>query len=142
MLDSDKILFDAIRANTDIIKMVDSRVFNPARDEESENADQVPYIIISAEGTTNTPESDDDFGEGDEDIDNVNVLVVTHTRKELADLCRKIRLQVRKSLAKASEDGSVTGYSFAASPVQYDWTKPCVFQTLIYQIGVDIDLNK
>lgn len=140
-MNTDRIIWDAVRGNADIMKTVGDRVFNPARDEDSENADKVPYIIISAEGTTNSPESCDDFGEGDEDIDNVNVLVVTGTRKELAELTGAIRKQIRQSLAHYYEDNIVTGYSFSASAVQYDWTKPCVFQTLIYQIGANYELN-
>lgn len=122
-----------------IMETTEGRVFNTGRDEISEEEDKIPYIIITNDGTQNQEESKDAEVETAYDNDTVSVLIVSDTRSHLAELAEEVRNSVRDDVEDMDEEMAkefgfmIEDYSFTASPVEYDPSKPCFFQTLTYQ---------
>ena len=123
-----------------IMETTEGRVFNTGRDEISEEEDKIPYIIITNDGTQNQEESKDSEVESDYDNDTVSVLVVSDTRSHLAELAEEVRKSVKQDVEDMEMDKDmakefgflINDYSFSASAVEYDPSKPCFFQTLTY----------
>ena len=133
---TDQFFYQALRTNADIIEMTDGRIFNPARPEEDDNEDRIPYIIISHNGGTNSQE-DKDFGmESDTDTCNIAVLCVTSDRESLADLTQLVRDTLKKAIRDDQDEieqgYEITDYTLSYDSVQMDITRPCVYQTLTY----------
>lgn len=123
-----------------IMEATEGRVFNTGRDEISEEEDKIPYIIITNDGTQNDEESKDVVAESDYDRDTISVLVVSDTRSHLAELAEEVRKSVKQDVEDMDMDEDmakefgflINDYSFSASAVEYDPSKPCFFQTLTY----------
>lgn len=128
MLTTDKLFYDALREDTYILGATQGRIYNTVYPEVETGDDKIPYIIIAHEGVQNQSESKDQPGEGSVDIETISVLIVAGDREPLADLT----WQVRDCIKEASAGWDIYDYTFSAGPVQYDYDKPCHFQTMTY----------
>lgn len=129
---ADKFFFNALRTSDGVKQRTSGRIFNTARTDDEEAADNVPYIIITYEGMTNTASHKDIQWEGWEDTETVSVLVVAETRESLALLITDVRRSIKAHAEDESDDQQPTDYTVSAGPVQYDSMKPCYYQTLTY----------
>ena len=137
---TDKVFYNALRSNSDLMQQVGGRIEStsiPVPDEELDN-EPVPYVIISFDGLQNEGFTKDNSFEGDTDKVQVSIVVVAQTRDELGDIMQAIRETV---IAYFEDDeGHVwddyqyipSNYTLTASPVAYDSMKPCYYQTLTY----------
>lgn len=130
-LEADVYIYEALKAGG-ATEAYEGRVFNTARDTESDSEDRIPYAIVMLNGMSNDSATKDDEREGGEDEANVELLIVAKNREELARLTNEAREAIRENLSQEVED-----YDMSASGVQYDWTKPCYFQSLRYVMRIN-----
>lgn len=141
-LNTDFFFVAGLRDSNAVQRLVQGRIFNTARSTEDERKDKVPYIIVSFDGLTNDSETKDDGVEGTEDRVTVSLLVVAHTRVQLAELAQAARDAMRAFFDSVDANDDAHQYApkdweFSAGQVQYDWTKPCCYQTLRYVCVTD-----
>ena len=138
---TDKVFYNALRSNSELMKQVDGRIEStsiPVPDNELLN-EPVPYIIITFDGLQNEGFSKDNDFEGDTDKVTVSIMVAAESRDDLGALMQTIRT----TIIEYFEDGDghawddydyvPINYTFSASSVQYDFSKPCYYQVLTYQ---------
>ena len=141
-LQTDIIFFNALAANTDLMQTVGNRLFNPADEDGGEFGENtpVPYLIITFDSLQNDQGTKDGY-EGTTDMVQVSVEIAATCREELAQIAETVRTTIREYIETADEtreDFDLTPYDYnlTAGPVQFDWTKPCVWQTITYQCDV------
>ena len=137
---TDKVFYNALRSNAELMASVDGRIEStsiPVPDEEFENT-PVPYIIITFDGLQNEGFTKDNSYEGDNDKVQVSVEVAADTRDDLGEIMQKIRETVIAYFEDTEDhawddyDAIPTNYAFSASAIGYDSMKPCYYQTLTY----------
>lgn len=140
-LSCDRFFVAAITQDEELMNEIGGRIFDPARDSAAEEADVVPYIIVSLDSVQNIDMSKDDVYGSMHDEANVSVLVVADDRESLAQLTEKTRRVINKALVSSEEEEeqtqatfgfSIYDSSFSASRVELDIDKPCCYQTLSY----------
>lgn len=137
-LQTDRIFWVALKENEDLNEVVEGRIFNTARDNEREEEDKVPYIIITFESLQNDGGTKDDAGESEYDQATVSVLCVANDREQLAAITEEVRDTIKATYASWSQaDEEEFGFSFekyqlSANAIQMDIDKPCIYQTLTY----------
>lgn len=140
-LSCDRFFVAAITQDEELMNEIGGRIFDPARDSAAEEADVVPYIIVSLDSVQNIDMSKDDIYGSMHDEANVSVLVVADDRESLAHLTEKTRRVINKALVSSEEEEeetqatfgfSIYDSSFSASKVELDIDKPCCYQTLSY----------
>ena len=138
---TDKVFFNALRSNAELMQMVDGRIENttiPVPDEEL-LSEPVPYIIITYDGMQNEGHTKDNSYEGDTDRVQIGIEVTAEDRETLG----RIMQTVRQTVIDYFEDTEghswddyeyiPVNYTISASPVGYDSMKPCYYQSLNYQ---------
>ena len=136
---TDKVFYNALRSNSDLMEQVGGRIEStsiPVPDDQLNNV-PVPYVIITFDGLQNEGFTKDNSYEGDTDKVQVSIDVTAQTRDELGDLMQTIRQTVIdyfEGIQKTDDDWPLipSNYTFTASPVAYDSMKPCYYQTLTY----------
>ena len=137
---TDKVFYNALRSNAELMATVGGRIEStsiPVPDEEFDNVD-VPYIIITFDGLQNEGFTKDNSFEGDQDKVQVSIEVAANTRDDLGDIMQTIRETIieyfedTEGHAWDDYDYIPTNYTFTASAVGYDSMKPCYYQTLTY----------
>ena len=140
-LSCDRFFVAAITQDEELMNEIGGRIFDPARDSAAEEADVVPYVIVSLDSVQNIDMSKDDVYGSMHDEANVSVLVVADDRESLAHLTEKTRRVINKALISSEEEEeetqatfgfSIYDSSFSASKVELDIDKPCCYQTLSY----------
>ena len=140
-LSCDRFFVAAITQDEELMNEIGGRIFDPARDSAAEEADVVPYVIVSLDSVQNIDMSKDDVYGSMHDEANVSVLVVADDRESLAYLAEKTRRVINKALVSSEEEEeqtqatfgfSIYDSSFSASRVELDIDKPCCYQTLSY----------
>ena len=137
---TDKVFYNALRSNAELMASVDGRIEStsiPVPEEEFENT-PVPYIIITFDGLQNEGHTKDNSYEGDNDKVQVGIEVAANTRDDLGEIMQKIRETVIAYFEDTEDhawddyDAIPTNYVFSASAIGYDSMKPCYYQTLTY----------
>ena len=132
---ADIAVVQALEGSSEIEELVSDRIFNTARPEKEEKEDNIPYIIVTYEGMVPTNENKD-YINGASDEERVNVLCVAEDRASLAALINRARTAIDETLD--SPDYAIayriTDFSASATTILYDWTVPCVYQSLQYTI--------
>ena len=139
-LSCDRFFVSAITQDEELMNEIGGRIFDPARDSAAEEADIVPYVIVSLDSVQNIDMSKDDVYESMIDEANVSVRIVADDRESLAHLAEKTRRVINKALVSSEEEEetqatfgfSIYDSSFSASKVELDIDKPCCYQTLSY----------
>lgn len=144
-LQTDIIFTRALQSNSALMEQLPAGdVYNtsiPLPDEELDNA-PIPFIIVAFDGLTNDQSTKDGY-EGFYDSVTISVDVVAKTRKQLGELTEEVRSTIREYFENIEETDELfdlipNDYQFSASGVQYDWEKPCYFQTLSWQCDVNV----
>lgn len=134
---ADIAVVQALQGSSEIEELVSDRIFSTARPEKEEKEDNIPYIIVTYEGMVPTNENKD-YRNGATDEERVNVLCVAEDRASLAALVNRARLDINEALD--SPDYAVAyhimQFSESATAILYDWTVPCVYQSLQYTIEI------
>ena len=143
---TDKVFYNALKSNPDLVAMVDGRIENtaiPVPDEELLNQPP-PYIIIAYDNMENEVTSKDYSYEGDEDKVQIRIDVTAGDRETLGDICIAIRRTIKDYFINAEEsqpDYALVplDYKFGAGPVQYDPLIPLFSQSLTYICDTNTD---
>ena len=133
----DEIIYDAIRADSDLMTAISGHVVSTCFEVSPTDADNtpLPYIIVTDDGFQNQVESKDDGWEGTEDRVSVGVEVAAESPQEVKRLIMKVRQAVASYIEQMYDDGEETPEldSLSSDGLAWDWTKPCYYQRLTYQ---------
>lgn len=132
---ADIAIIAALLRNEELRTFTSDRIFNTARPENEEKEDNIPYIVVTYEGMQPADENKD-YAHGSSDVERVNILCVAPDRVQLADLINKSRNAISEYLDSEDCYNEFKIYDFAgsATAVMYDWTVPCVYQSLQYTV--------
>ena len=136
----DEILYDALRADSDLMQAVGERIVSTCFEvgpDEPDNT-ELPCIIVTDDGWQNQPETKDSTWEGQEDHVTAGIEVDGRSPKEVKHLIRICRRAVAAEIHRMAEAGEDIPYldSVQASQLAWDWMKPCYHQSLTYQVTI------
>ena len=137
---TDKVFYNALRSNAELMATVGGRIEStsiPVPDEQLDNT-PVPYIIITFDGLQNEGHNKDNSFEGETDKVQVGIEVAADSRDDLGEIMQTIRDTIieyfEDTEGHAWDDYAYipTNYTLTASAIGYDGDKPCYYQTLTY----------
>ena len=133
----DEIIYDAIRADEELMTAISGHVVSTCFEVSPTDADNtpLPYIIVTDDGFQNQVESKDDSWEGTEDRVSVGVEVAAESPQEVKRLIKMVRQAVASYIEQMYDDGEDTPEldSLSSDGLAWDWSKPCYYQRLTYQ---------
>ena len=133
----DEIIYDAIRADEELMTAISGHVVSTCFEVSPTDADNtpLPYIIVTDDGFQNQVESKDDGWEGTEDRVSVGVEVAAESPQDVKSLIKMVRQSVASYIEQMYDDGEETPEldSLSSDGLAWDWTKPCYYQRLTYQ---------
>ena len=137
-LQTDIIFYNALATSYPLMQLVGERIYNTADENGGELGENtpVPYIIITFDGLQNDQSTKDSY-EGATDKVTVSVEIAAANRDDLAIIAETVRSIIpdyfsRRTASDADFDLVPYDYDLQAGPVQYDWMKPCLWQTISY----------
>ena len=133
----DEIIYDAIRADEELMTAIKGHVVSTCFEVSPTDADNtpLPYIIVTDDGFQNQVESKDDGWEGTEDRVSVGVEVAAESPQDVKRLIRMVRQAVASYIGQMYDDGEDIPEldSLSSDGLAWDWSKPCYYQRLTYQ---------
>ena len=142
----DEIIYDAIKADADIMTAVGGRVVStcfevPPTDEDNT---PIPNIIITDDGLLNQQTTKDCVWEAMEDSVTVGVDVAAASPQEVKQLIRKVRRAIESYISTMYTQGEEIPEltSLTSDGLAWDWMKPCYYQRLSYQCIINTDIEE
>lgn len=141
-MELDEIIYNAITADTVLATDTGGRIKStcievPPTDEDNT---PLPFIVIAESPSQNDTGTKDNVWESGVDIVNVAVEVDAVSPNEVQRLRRRIRSAVESYMESMESPPYLRSLSWDG--VQWDWTRPCYFDTLRYQCELlNIDDN-
>ena len=143
MLRLDKIFFDAITADAELMQAVGGRVkstcFEVSPDEQDNTP--LPYILILDEGKQPAQTTKDDGWMPSQWCVGAGVEVGAKSPNEVDSLVMKAMKAVANYISTLAGKGEDIPYLNEGFPqtqgVVWDWTKPCYFDVAHYQCDID-----
>jgi hypothetical protein len=133
----DEIIYDAIRADEELMTAISGHVVSTCFEVSPTDADNtpLPYIIVTDDGFQNQVETKDDGWEGTEDRVSVGVEVAAESPQDVKSLIKMVRQAVASYIGQMYDDGEDIPEldSLSSDGLAWDWTKPCYYQRLTYQ---------
>jgi hypothetical protein len=133
----DEIIYDAIRADEDLMTAISGHVVSTCFEVSPTDADNtpLPYIIVTDDGFQNQVESKDDGWEGKEDRVSVGVEVAAESPQDVKRLIRMVRQAVASYIEQMYDNGEDIPEldNLSSDGLAWDWSKPCYYQRLTYQ---------
>ena len=141
----DEIIYDAIKADTDLMTAIGGRLVStcfevpPTEDDNT----PIPNIIITDDGFQNQQTTKDCVWEAAEDRVQVGVDVAASSPDEVKALIRKVRRAVEQYVATMYGNGEDIPEleSLSSDGLAWDWMKPCYYQRLNYQCITNADID-
>lgn len=141
-MELDEIIYNAITADTVLATDTGGRIKStcievPPTDEDNT---PLPFIVIAESPSQNDAGTKDNVWESGVDIVNVAVEVDAVSPNEVQRLRRRIRRAVESYMESMVSPPYLR--SLGWDGVQWDWTRPCYFDTIRYQCELlNIDDN-
>ena len=139
----DEIIYDAIKADTELMTAIDGRVESTCFEVSPTEADKtpLPYIIVTDDGFQNQVGSKDTVWESGEDRVQAGVEVAADSPAEVKRLIKAVRKAVEQYVCQMYADGEPTPEleSLSSDGIAWDWMKPCYFQRLTYSCTINTD---
>ena len=143
MLRLDKIFFDAITADAELMQAVGGRVkstcFEVSPDEQDNTP--LPYILILDEGKQPAQTTKDDGWMPSQWRVGAGVEVGAKSPNEVDALVMKAMKAIAAYISTLADQGEEIPYLNEGFPqtqgVAWDWTKPCYFDVARYQCDID-----
>ena len=131
----DEIIYDAIKADTDLMTAIGGRVVSTCFEvpPDSDDNTPIPYIIITDDGSQNQPETKDAQWDGCEDHVQVSIEVSGESPKQVRYIINRCRKAVAAYVKNLSYTDRPQLDALKRDGIYWDWTKPCYFDTLHYQ---------
>lgn len=142
-MELDEIIYAALTANETLSSETGGRIYSTCIEVPPTDDDNtpLPYIIIMEEPSQNDQGTKDSVWESNTDIVNVGVIVNATSPSEVKRLRKLVRASIGSYVESMTDD---IPYLRQASRdgINWDWTKPCYYDTLHYQCDMQIDLNE
>ena len=143
MLRLDKIFFDAITADAELMQAVGGRVkstcFEVSPDEQDNTP--LPYILILDEGKQPSATTKDDEWMPSQWRVSAGVEVGAVSPNEVDALVMKAMKAIAEYISNLADQGEEIPYLNEGFPqtqgIQWDWTKPCYWDIAHYQCDID-----
>lgn len=143
MLRLDKIFFDAITADAELMQAVGGRVkstcFEVSPDEQDNTP--LPYILILDEGKQPAQTTKDDEWMPSQWRVGAGVEVGAKSPNEVDALVMMAMKAIAKHISTLASQGEDIPWLNEGSPqtqgIAWDWTKPCYFDVAHYQCDID-----
>ena len=141
MLALDEILYNALRADAELMQLTGERIVSTCFEvgpDEPDNT-ELPCIIVTDDGWQNQPETKDTTWEGQEDRVTASIEVDGRSPKEVKLLLKQCRRAVAAQIRRMVEADEDIPYldSVQAAQLAWDWMKPCYHQVLTYQCTIE-----
>lgn len=141
-LQTDRVFFDALKANTTFMAAISNRLYNtaiPLPDNKAANV-PAPYVIISFDGFSNDESTKDSY-EGATDNVSVGIMIVAATREKLAELVDAIRTTIESYMENVEDTDPdfnevPVDYHLSGSQISYDPNKNARYIQLTYACSV------
>ena len=137
----DEIIYDAIRADEELMTAISGHVVSTCFEVSPTDADntQLPYIIVTDDGFQNQVEPKDDGWEGAEDRVGVGVEIAAESPQDVKRLISMVRKAVVGYIAQMYDEGEDIPEleSLSSDGLAWDWMKPCYYQRLTYQCTIN-----
>ena len=143
MLRLDKLIFDAIVADEDLMQAVGGRVkstcFEVSPDEQDNTP--LPYIIVIDEGKAPAQTTKDDEWMPSQWRVGAGVEIGAKSPNEVDDLMMKAMKAIAEYISTIADQGEEIPWLNEGFPqtqgVQWDWNKPCYWDIAHYQCDID-----
>ena len=148
MLRLDKIIYDAITADTDLMQMVENRVQSTCFEVSPNEQDNtpLPYIIIRDLGKQPSQTTKDDGWMPSRWTVVAGIEVGGISPNEVDSIVMQAMKAVANHIQTLSSSGFDVPYINEGYPqtqgVNWDWTKPCYFDVVQYQCDIDYNDNE
>ena len=139
----DYMIYEAIQADTALMELIGGRVVSTCFEippDEKDNT-ELPNIIITDDGMQNNLTTKDCVWEGAQDQVQVSVEIAGVDPDQVHTIMRKVRKAIEVYMA-ALGDKIPELASLQATPLQWDWMKPCYYKSLIYNCNVSADIDE
>lgn len=139
----DEIIYDAIKADDDLMAAIGGRVVSTCFEVSPTEADNtpVPNIIVTDDGFQNLIGTKDNVWESGEDTVQASVDIAADSPSEVKRLVRMVRKAVETQICALYASGEQTPEleSLTSDGIAWDWMKPCYYQKLTYQCITNTD---
>ena len=136
MKNVDEILYDALKADAELMQAVGGRVVSTCFEVSPTEADNTPLpnIIVTDDGFQNQQTSKDNVWEACEDRVQVGVDVAAESPQEVQRLIRLCRKAISRYVIQMYNDGQEIPEldALTSDGLAWDWMKPCYYQRLTY----------
>ena len=141
----DEIIYDAIKADSDLMTAIGGRVVStcfevpPTEDDNT----PIPNIIITDDGFQAQIFTKDDIWDSDTDRVQATVDIAAASPSEVKQLAKAVRKAVNDYIHEMYEQGEdiPSLQSLTSDGIGWDWMKPCYFKKLYYTCDVAADLD-
>ena len=139
----DEIIYDAIKADDDLMAAIGGRVVSTCFEVSPTELDNtpVPNIIVTDDGFQNLIGTKDNVWESGEDTVQASVDIAADSPSEVKRLVRMVRKAVETHMCSLYASGEQTPEleSLTSDGIAWDWMKPCYYQKLTYQCITNTD---
>ena len=141
MKELDEILYDALKADAELMEAVSNRIVSTCFEVSPEEKDNTPMpsIIVTDDGWQNVPGTKDNVWEGEEDTVTASVEVDAESPKEIKRIVKMVRHAIAQYIAgMAAEDEEIPYLdSVQSTGIGWDWIKPCYHEMVTYTCKVE-----
>ena len=140
--DLDEIFYEAITADVSLVTITKGRIYStcievpPTEDDNT----PIPYIIITDDPYTNDMSTKDDVWEGYVDHAKCSVIITADSPAGVKQIRRRVRQAIARYVVSMT-----TNIPFLTSAtnegINWDWMKPCYYDTLHYSCDMDVNLE-
>lgn len=141
-MELDEIFYAALSADETIVQLTEGRIESTCFEEPPANTGNtsVPNIVIEESTGQNELGTKDTIWESNTDVPSVDITINALSKNEVQQLRRLVRKAISSYIESMTSSFPLLR-SLSWAGVQYDWTKPCYFDTLHYQCEMDINLE-
>lgn len=141
-MELDEIIYAALSADETIVQLTEGRIESTCFEEPPANTGNtpVPNIVIEESTGQNELGTKDTIWESNTDVPSVDITINALSKNEVQQLRRLVRKAISSYIESMTSSFPLLR-SLSWAGVQYDWTKPCYFDTLHYQCEMDINLE-
>ena len=144
MKEVDEIIYDAIKADAELMQAIGGRVVSTCFEVSPTEADNTPLpnIIVTDEGFQNQATTKDFVWEAAEDRVHVGVDIAAKSPQEVKMLVRMCRKAIEQYIATMYNNGDEIPIleQLSSDMLAWDWTKPCYYKRLTYSCITNADI--